>query len=94
MSKKTKKNHRKNYKWIICFLTSLPLTFVLIKILENKNETLFWTYMGIGGLSALIMRWIGNTDEKSKFFEIVEYLALTFAITLFSWGIWNHFFNE
>jgi len=79
---------------MICLLISIPMTFGLIKILEYKNEILFWTYMGIGGISALIMRWAGNTDNKSKFLKIIQYIALTCAITLFSWGIWNYFFGE
>lgn len=94
MSEKTKNKTNKGRKLIMCFLFSVPMTLGMVKILENKNEFLFWTYMGIGGVSALIMRWVGNTDNKSKLLKIVEYIALTWAITLFLWGIWNYFFGQ
>ncbi|MCB9325612.1 MAG: hypothetical protein H6571_17875 [Lewinellaceae bacterium] len=94
MSGKLKNKNYEAQKWMICFLISIPMTFGLIKILEYKNEILFWSYMGIGGVSALIMRWVGGTEDKSKFLNIVEYVALICAITLFSWGIWNYFFGE
>jgi len=94
MSGKSKNKNNKSNKWMICLLISIPMTFGLIKILEYKNEILFWTYMGIGGISALIMRWAGNTDNKSKFLKIIQYIALTCAITLFSWGIWNYLFRR
>ncbi|MCH2232427.1 MAG: hypothetical protein MK105_18975 [Crocinitomicaceae bacterium] len=94
MSRKSKNKNSEARKWIMCFLISIPMTFGLIKILEYKNETLFWIYMGIGGISAIIMRWVGNTDGKTKFLKIIEYVALTCAITLFYWGIWNYFFSK
>lgn len=91
MSKKSKTKNIEARELTICFLISIPMTFGLIEIIENKNEILFWTYMGIGAVSTTIMRWVGNTDDKIKFFKINKYVALTCAITLFYWGIWNYF---
>lgn len=94
MPGKSKNKNSAAQKLIMCFLISIPIAFGLIKFIECKNQVLFWAYMGIGGISSLIFRLNGNTDDKSRFLKIVEYIALTCGITLFYWVIWNYFFGK
>ena len=66
----------------------------LLKVIEYRNEFLFWVYIGIGGISATTIRWVGNASNKSKSLKIVEYIVLTWAITLFLCVFWEHFFSK
>ena len=92
MSKESKSNELR--KWINYFLISIPMTFGLIKIIENKWEVIFWTYFAIGGVSALITRWHGYSSNKSNWLKIAEHICFVFAITMFLWLFWINIFDK
>lgn len=89
-----KSKNREVKKILISFLISIPTTIGMIKVIENKWEVIFWTYMGIGTLSAIITRWYGFDNKKSKFLKTVEYIFWVSAITLLLMGIWIYFLGN
>lgn len=80
-------------KWIAYFLISIPVSFSLIKIIELKNEYLFWTYFGIMGISALVSRWFIVYDKKNKLLKMIEHVGMILTISLFMSSFLNWFLN-
>lgn len=85
MPRKSENNEAK--KWGNYFLISIPMAFLLTKVIENKFETIFWIYMAIMGITGLIARWNGGSDEKSKFVRISEHICFVCTTTFFYGGL-------
>jgi len=86
MNNKQRKEILKN--WIIrgsiYILLSTPLAFLLMKVIEFKYTTIFWTYFAIMGISALIAEFYDTEPEekKSAFIKITEHVAFITFIAL------------
>lgn len=80
-----KPNNSEAKKWLNYFLISIPMAFILMKIIDYKCEVIFWIYLAIMGISAIITRWFGHSNEKSKFVRMVEHICFVCSITLFLW---------
>lgn len=72
-------------KWIAYILISIPLSLVLIKIIELKNEVLLWSYIGLMLISTLITKWFKFSENKNKILEINEHLTMILGTTMFLW---------
>jgi len=82
---KLKNKSRESRKLITYFLISIPGAIALNMMIEYKNEVLFWTYLIIALVSALITRWYGYSNKKSKFLKVMECIAFVSWISLFLW---------
>jgi len=75
-------------------LIAIPITLGMITVIKNKWEIVFWIYLGIGTISALITRWYGFDNEKSKFLKIVEKIFWVSALSFFLLGIWLYLLDK
>ena len=73
------------------FLISIPIAFLLTKVIEYKFVTIFGIYMAIMGITGLIVRWNGGSNDKSKFVRIAEHICFVSGITLLLWWIADYF---
>lgn len=58
------------------------LTFLLIVSKEQKFDAIFWLYIGIMGISAIIARFFNHSVKKSKIIRVSEHIAYICFITL------------
>ena len=63
---------------------SIPLAFLLMKVIELKYNLIFWIYFAIMGVSALISEFYDGEEEhkKNKFVKIADHLTFICFITL------------
>lgn len=68
----------------IYLLISIPLAFLLMKVIELKYTKIFWSYFAIMGISAIIADFndMEPEDQKTNFIKIVEHIAFITFITL------------
>lgn len=76
-------------RWLAYFLISIPVSIVLMKIIESKNEVLFWTYFAVMGISALISKWFSFTEKKNIFLKTINHIAMVSTISLFLWSFFH-----
>ena len=75
-------------KMFIYVLISLPLTCLLIKVIELKYTTLFWCFMAILGISGFIAEWylFEAENKKNRFVKMSEHIAIiSFIALMFMW---------
>lgn len=75
------------------FLISIPTSFILFKVLESKNETIFWVYLAIMFVSTLIARFFSNREKESKFVQIARHVAFVLFFSLMSMNFWITIFE-
>lgn len=62
------------------------MTFLLSMVIRYKLTFLFWSYMAVMGISALITKWYTGEEDKNKFTSYSVHTAMVCAFTLFLWG--------
>ena len=75
-------------KTVIYVLISIPLSFLLIKVIELKYTNLFWSFMAILGVSSIIAEWFLYEPEnkKGRFVKTMEHIAyISFIVLIFQW---------
>lgn len=92
MPRKLENNEVK--KWMNYFLLSIPMAFLLTKVIEYKLEVIFWIYIAIMGITGLIARWNGGSTDKSKFVRVSEHICFVCTITIFLWWIADYFLDK
>lgn len=71
-------------------MLSLPLVFVLEKVIEHKVTILFWSYFALMAVYSLIAKWYIGEEHKNKFVSTSVHIAMICAITLFLWGAYDY----
>ena len=83
MSKSKPMNKSKEVKiFLMHVLVSIPLAFALMKVIEYKYTTVFWSYFAIMGISAIIADW-NDLYESHTPSTIAGHLAVSGGFTLF-----------
>ncbi|GAB1856111.1 hypothetical protein MHTCC0001_09460 [Flavobacteriaceae bacterium MHTCC 0001] len=65
------------------FILAVGLTYILIKSVETLNYKIFWTFMIVMGISAIITRWFSYSDKKNNLIRVIEHITYICALTLF-----------
>lgn len=72
----------------IDFLISVPTSFTLFKVLESKNETIFWIYLATMFISTLIARFFSSREKESKFVQMARHVAFVSFFSLVLMNFW------
>ncbi len=81
-------------RWLAYFLISIPISIVLMKIIESKNEVFLWTYFAVMGISALISKWFSFSEKNNKFLKITYHIGIISTMSLFLWSFFYWIFNK
>lgn len=75
-------------KMFVYLLISIPLAFLLVKIIELKYTRMFWGFMAILGITGFLADWYDGEpeDKKNNFIKMVEHIAfISFITLLYQW---------
>ena len=79
----TEKLTKIGFRISLYLISATGMTYILIKSIETLNNTFFWTFIIVMGISAIITRWFSYSDKKNNLIRVIEHITYICALTLF-----------
>jgi len=79
-------NKEKLKIWGLYLLLAILTVLVLEVTKSYKSGILFWIFIGLGGISSLLVRWFGFNDLP-KNINIARHITIVFALSMFLFWI-------